>query len=227
MVLVLNPVAIANVETGIRRAILEGDIDKALKLTNTFYPHVLKENHDVYFRLRCRKFIEMVRKGAELNQGASRRSNGHSSDDDVTNEMDVDENGENGESGENGYADRMETEDGGLGPDSTVSNQDNLLLETIQYGQQLQVEFKDDRRKEIAKSLQDVFALLAYSNPLEVKEVSHLLDRKGRVAVAEELNSAILGKLFLYNLPPPSLYIYIMRATPVANGSFSVNQKRR
>jgi hypothetical protein len=40
----------------IRRAILEGDIDKALKYTHTFYPLVLqdKRNEDIYFQLRCR-----------------------------------------------------------------------------------------------------------------------------------------------------------------------------
>jgi hypothetical protein len=33
---------------------------------------------------------------------------------------------------------------------------------------------------------------MAYQDPLNAKEVSHLLDPNGRVAVAEELNSAIL-----------------------------------
>lgn len=148
-----------------------------------YYPHVLKENHQVYFRLKCRKFIEMVRKSAELNHGSGKKSNGHTFDD-IPNEMDVDENG---------YSDQMETEDG-LDP-STTMDQDNLLAETIQYGQELQAEFKDDSRREVNKTLGEVFALLAYPNPLEVKDIAHLLDRRGRVAVAEELNSAILCKL--------------------------------
>ncbi|KAI1250917.1 hypothetical protein MGN70_007978 [Eutypa lata] len=163
----------------IRRAILEGDIDMALKHTKMYYPHVLNENRQVDFRLKCRKFIEMVRKSAELSHGSSKKSNGHTFDD-IPNEMDVDENG---------YSDQMETEDG---LDTATTDQDNLLAETIAYGQQLQAEFKDDNRREVSKSLGEVFALLAYPNPLEVKEIAHLLDRKGRVAVAEELNSAIL-----------------------------------
>ncbi|KAK7754736.1 hypothetical protein SLS62_003294 [Diatrype stigma] len=167
---------------GIRRTILEGDIDRALRFTNKYYPQVLKENHQVYFRLKCRKFIEMVRKSAELNHGVGKKNNGHTFDD-IPNEMDVDENG---------YSDQMETEDV---PDPSTTNSDYLLAETIQYGQQLQAEFKNDSRREVEKSLNEVFALLAYPNPLEVKEIAHLLDRKGRVAVAEELNSAILCKL--------------------------------
>ncbi|KAI0024256.1 SPRY domain-containing protein [Xylariomycetidae sp. FL0641] len=162
----------------IRRAILEGDIDKALKFTNAYYPHVLTNNNYVYFKLKCRKFIEMVRKSTEVGPG--KKSNGHSYDA-MPNEMDVDENG---------YSDQMEEDV----LDSQTDEHD-LLNETIRYGQALQAEFKDDPRREVNKALSDVFALLAYPNPLEVKEIAPLLDRKGRVAVAEELNSAILSSL--------------------------------
>lgn len=127
----------------------------------------------------------MVRRSAELNHSSGKRSNGHALDD-IPNEMDVDENG---------YSDQMETEDG---LDAAAPDQDDLLQETIQYGQQLEAEFKDGAGREVKKSLNEVFALLAYPNPLEVKEIAHLLDRKGRVAVAEELNSAILCKWFLF-----------------------------
>ncbi|RYP09656.1 hypothetical protein DL765_008356 [Monosporascus sp. GIB2] len=165
----------------IRRAILEGDIDRALKYTQMYYPQVLKDNDQVYFKLKCRKFIEMVRKSAELSHGNAKKSNGHTFDD-IPNEMDVDENS---------YSDQMETEDAL----DLSTDQDDLLAETVRYGQQLQAEFKDDPRREVGKALSEVFALVAYENPLQVKEIAHLLDRKGRVAVAEELNSAILSSL--------------------------------
>ncbi|GAB7356069.1 hypothetical protein MBLNU459_g6685t1 [Dothideomycetes sp. NU459] len=47
----------------IRAAILDGDIDRALNYTTTHYPHLLEEeeNRGIYFKLRCRKFIEMMR----------------------------------------------------------------------------------------------------------------------------------------------------------------------
>lgn len=56
----------------IRKSILDGDIDKALKFTNCFYPHVLEDdrNKDIHFRLRCRKFIEMMRRYTELSAAA-------------------------------------------------------------------------------------------------------------------------------------------------------------
>ncbi|KAH9906687.1 SPRY domain-containing protein [Xylariomycetidae sp. FL2044] len=164
----------------IRRAILEGDIDRALKYTNAYYPNVLEDNDHVYFKLKCRKFIEMVRRSAETGTGVDKKSNGHSFDD-IPNQMDVDESV---------FLDRMDED--GL---DIQMDEGNLLGETIAYGRSLQAEFKDDPRREVSKTLNDVFALLAYSNPLQVKEIAPLLDRKGRVAVAEELNSAILSSL--------------------------------
>lgn len=57
----------------IRKSILDGEIDKALKFTNCFYPHVLEDdrNKDIHFRLRCRKFIEMMRRYTELSSAAT------------------------------------------------------------------------------------------------------------------------------------------------------------
>lgn len=143
---------------------------------------MLKDNEQVHFKLRCRKFIEMVRRSAELNNqknGVGKKSNGHGVDV-GPNEMDLDENG---------FSDNMETEDG---LDSSTADEQALLNETVGYGRKLQEEFKNDPRREIHKALQDVFSLMAYANPLEVKEISHLFDQRGRMVVAEELNSAIL-----------------------------------
>lgn len=163
----------------IRRAVLEGDIDQALDLTSKHYPYVLKENHQVYFRLRCRKFIEMARCAAETEiYGASisKRSNF-----DQRMEIDGAENGE-----------------GNVDPDTadTMSADGELLVQDmLAYGQELQEEFADDTSKEVRAALEEAFALMAYSNPLKVKEMAGLMDQKGRVAVAEELNSAILMSL--------------------------------
>jgi hypothetical protein len=174
---------------GIRAAILEGDIDKALKHTNAYYPHVLKDDERVYFRLRCRKFIEMIRQGAEmqnLGPNGSKKSNGHNGDwyDDILNhDMELDDH-----QGQGNNWDRMDTEDSSGHQVEYL----RLLDDTLAYGKDLQAEFKDDPRREVSKALEDAFALMAYSDPLNAKEVSHLLDPSGRLAVAEELNSSIL-----------------------------------
>lgn len=175
---------------GIRMAILDGDVDKALKHTNAFYPTVLKDNEHIYFRLRSRKFIEMIRRAAEIRSvtmNGGKKSSGHTGDwyDDMINhDMELDEP----PMSHNGW-DRMDTE---VAHDSQT-DYTRLLDDTIEYGQELQAEFQHDPSREIQKSLQDAFALLAYEDPINSKEVSHLLKREGRVSVAEELNAAILG----------------------------------
>jgi hypothetical protein len=73
------------------------------------------------------------------------------------------------------------------------SQYDHLLAKAMEYGQELQRDYRDSPDGEQAKALLDIFSLVAYDNPKESVHGS-LLDRKGRVAVAEELNSAILGE---------------------------------
>jgi hypothetical protein len=178
-------------------AVLDGDVEKALKHTNAFYPQVLKDNEHVYFRLKCRRFIEMIRQGAEMQNvtnstngtNGTKKSNGHSGDwyDDIINqEMEIDDH----QGQDSNWGDKMDTEEGS---ESHVGYQ-RLLEETLKYGQDLQAEFKDDPRREVTKALSEAFSLMAYQDPLNAKAVSHLLDPSGRVAVAEELNAAILCK---------------------------------
>lgn len=156
-----------------------------MKHTNAFYPEVLEHYEHVHFRLRCRKFIEMIRTAAEMRTSAEgKKSNGHVPLQPHVQTMDLDQNGSS--------FDQMDTEDG-FDVNSSMSL-DELELQTLMYGQSLQAEYREDPRREITESLESIYALLAYTNPLKEKDVAHLLDKKGRVVVAEELNSAILSR---------------------------------
>ncbi len=159
---------------------MEGRVDIALDSLKTCYPRVLQDNEQVYFKLRCRKFIEMVRKAALLKMANDPpRSNGHA----APHDMDIDINGE----------DSYGLDEGASGQQI---NDELMELENdmLQYGQTLQAEYATDPRKDVSKALDEIWSLVAYSNPLKEPHVSHLLDRKGRAAVAEEVNSAILCK---------------------------------
>lgn len=131
----------------------------------------------------------MIRQGAEMQNSSHsngvKKSSGHNGDwyDDVAQGMDLDDQ----QSQANNW-DRMDTEESSENP----MEYQQLLQDTLDYGQALQAEYKDDPRREIGKALEDAFALMAYSDPLNAKEVAHQLDPSGRAAVAEELNSAIL-----------------------------------
>ncbi|CAG7917347.1 unnamed protein product [Penicillium olsonii] len=150
----------------IRSAILDGDIDKALKHTKAYYGNVLEENPQIHFKLRCRKFLEMMRHSNEISTHTpSARSHEHAVFD---HEMELD--------------------------NETDGSFNQLLTEAVQYGQQLRADYPNDENGGDKKLLDDIFSLVAYPDPKRSVH-GHYLETKGRAAVAEELNSAILVSL--------------------------------
>lgn len=90
--------------------------------------------------------------------------------------------------GEGWEADGMDTEE-----PETAAQFNELLTEAVQYGQQLYMDYPSDENGGDKKMLDDIFSLVAYPDP-KGSVHGHYLDPAGRVAVAEELNSAILGE---------------------------------
>ncbi|KFX86107.1 hypothetical protein V490_09222 [Pseudogymnoascus sp. VKM F-3557] len=195
----------------IRNAVLEGDVDTALHLTESHYPKVFQDNEEIYFRLQCRKFIEMIHRGAEIRSkssnntttGGGARSNGHHDydayDDMVNQHMELDHphdhHQQNHNHQQNGNFDKMDTDGGSGGATSNGAvhdDYDRLLEETINFGKAISAEFAHDQRKSTQRTLQDAFALLAYEDPLHAPDVAHHLSVGKRVALAEDLNAAIL-----------------------------------
>lgn len=184
----------------IRSAILDGDIDRALYLTEKHFPKVLRDNENIYFRLRCRKFVEMIRRATELADAAilpskkMHAANGRFHDDynDVfDHQMELDEQlgahrTHNGTSILEDYESAMDTSE------DRSASADRLLEEALHYGAELKAEFQNDPRKEVKRALDETLALIAYSDPRD-GPLRGLLEEKERVPVAEELNSAILG----------------------------------
>ncbi|CAK3752191.1 hypothetical protein DOTSEDRAFT_70504 [Lecanosticta acicola] len=198
----------------IRKSILDGDIDRALKYTNTYYPRLFDNarNKDAYFRLRCRKFIELMRLHGELQTAASSpmavtksvdslASNGRAGDDtdgdepDTQMELDDQLHRETSKSLEPPATDDVDMDSSQeLPPKRQYMKADQLIAMALQYGQQLKEEFGKDPRPAVQKHLSDIFALLAYGN-VSTSPVSHLFDLRGRVEIAEEVNGAILVSL--------------------------------
>jgi hypothetical protein len=189
----------------IRRAILDGDIDKALKYTHSFYPLVLqdKRNEDIYFQLRCRKFVEMMRRYSELQVASTSESggsNGHTHDDTFNNQMELDDQLNRESVKQNSQQTLgaeedvdMETSTSSLPHKSGLMKANDYLTAALQYGQELQAEFGGDTRPAVKEKLREVFAIMAYIDPRE-SIVGGLLDKRGRVGIAEGVNGAILGK---------------------------------
>ena len=100
--------------------------------------------------------------------------------------MDIDDGNYNTPNHDDNHDEVMEAD--------TFTEQNTLMNEALKYGQELQSEFKKDPRREVKQALEDTFALIAYPDARE-SSLAPLLEPDGRVPVAEELNSAILGRL--------------------------------
>lgn len=180
----------------IRQAILSGDIDTALEATQEHFPLVMTKFPQVIFQLKCRKFVELVSKAAEMSKSisidtkgksqsnGSARSSNHAADT-FDQAMDVDDEQQ---STPNGHG-RSGLQSSG----DSNAEYDSLTSEAIKYGRALKAEY-GDKDSEQCKILHDIFSLMPYYNP-SASQNGHLLESSGRSRVAEELNAAILSKL--------------------------------
>lgn len=131
----------------------------------------------------------MIRQSAELldppidKRGKSLNGNSMSAtDDEFEPDMELDDAPHGSEDW-----DKMDTEESNMS-----TNYQELLQDTVRYGQELRNEFRDDRSKISVETFRDMWSFYAYDDP-RTSPIAHMLDRRGRVPVAEELNSAILG----------------------------------
>lgn len=86
-------------------------------------------------------------------------------------------------------------EEGGEGGD---------LDEVVRLGRELREEYREDEREEVQRALEEAFSLLAYRRVEEMEGKRRwLVGMDAREALADELNSAILGGFLPFLLPPP------------------------
>lgn len=173
----------------IRAAVITGEMDLALAMLETCFPEVLRQHEKLLFQIRCRKFIELMRKCAmqsddhtqqpDLIKVSPRKDEFHV----TTERIVVDSTMEEVTSEKN-----MESMDDV--PD-LPSNVTSLLTEAIQYGQELQALYSNPSDASFRTGMEEAFSLLAYSDPL-ASPVAHLLSPALRTEIAEDINSAIL-----------------------------------
>ena len=142
---------------------MAGDVDGALNDTATTFPTVLeREQGLMLFKLRCRKFVELILDAAD----ALKRTQG-------------------------GRVDGLPRRASSATPAEAAQIS---LANALAYGQQLELDYKDDTRPEIATYLKRTFSVVAYEDPLNVTgEVGRIAGQESRNTLAMEMNEAILG----------------------------------
>lgn len=149
-------------------------MDKALDLTTEYYPDVLRYNEHVHFRLRCQRFIEMIRVSAQLREKIS-----HDVVPRDTKRVQSLNKAERGD--ENSALHRR------------LDQSDQAMLA---YGRSVWADYSKDTRPEFFEMLKDISPLLAQVNPARASQSRHLMAEEQRVAVWDALNSAIMRKLW-------------------------------
>ena len=144
------------------KSLVAGDVDGALNDTKTTFPTVLeREQGLILFKLRCRKFVELILDAAD----AVKRTQGRT----------------------DGTPRRI--------PSTPPTEAAQIsLANALAYGQQLELDYKDDTRPEIAAYLKRTFSVVAYEDPLSIGgEVGRIAGQESRDTLAMEMNEAILG----------------------------------
>ncbi|KIM84722.1 hypothetical protein PILCRDRAFT_67832 [Piloderma croceum F 1598] len=199
--------------TRIVNSVIEGDIDTALNETARWHPKVLeREEGLMLFKLRCRKFVELLLEAAELKKRMKREEaagcagvgEGKSG---FVDGMDVDdglEDGVNGFGGGSGSgssgssaipikAKRKHSISHSDWTGAAAAQYESALSSAILYGQALQSDYKTDSRPEVQAIFNRTFGVVAYEDPLEAGgDVAEVAGQEARVALATELNQDIL-----------------------------------
>jgi len=204
--------------THIVQSVIAGDIDTALSETRAHFPLVLEADAGIMlFKLRCRKFVELVLEAAELkrkmqaeedeistepvlhakerNSDAAKAAEGM--------DMDIDDELPSMRNHTNGYATSGLTGipselSGKLTPSTptgfttATATQYGIALEkAVSYGQELESDYK--HRSEVRAIFKRTSVIMAYYDPLEAGgDAAEVAGQSARVALATELNQAIL-----------------------------------
>ncbi|KAG6902995.1 hypothetical protein C0995_008568 [Termitomyces sp. Mi166 len=183
--------------TKIVSAVIAGDVDMAIEDTKKYHPAVLQaEEGLMFFKLRCRKFVELILEAAELkkmksagSETATGVSTTTSHDEGVIEDMDgvymdgmdVDDEGAdasphstttNGFGGSTVPTRLSQRRSSVTTPDAvgmlgnTLSQYESALHQAIAYGPTLLSEYKDDARPEVRQIFKRTFAIVAWEDPI-------------------------------------------------------------
>ena len=189
-----------NTRLTITNAILRGDVDAALELIRAHHATVLeREQGIILFRLRCRKFVELVlaagealRRVKEAERSAPATPPPLAADEvvgpmDGVGAMDVDE-----PSPEAHPASSNPT------TEALAATARASLHTALAFGQTLEADYKTDGRLNVRAHLRRTFGVVAYDDPIAAGgEVAETAGQAARNALAAEVNQAILGACFV------------------------------
>jgi hypothetical protein len=206
------------IRTRIVHAVLTGDVDTALSDTRTHFPRALDADAGlVLFKLRCRKFVELVLEAADLKKRMCAEDAEMNAEVDGKDKgtsdgmgMDVDDEVEISSTGvTNGFGGGSSAipikgkrkvsfasySISGLSG-VTAAKYGTALERAVAYGQELQSEYKD--RPEMRAIFKRTSVIVAFEDPLGAGgDAAEVAGQAARVSLATEVNQAILREFVL------------------------------
>lgn len=206
----------------IRVAIQRGDIDSALTLIEGNFPDILVKHPQILFRLKCCKFLELVKRATTSERSRQKRSsNGvgpnntnigrqppstqpassqtqpsHSDEPATTTDIDMTLNDDESDNEEEKDRDKSNENDFSASSSSHSSpdpEQNALDSSVLSYGRHLTSTYSS-RSSEYTTPLAEIHSLIAYWNPASSPHGA-LLNAGNRTQLAEEVNARILEGL--------------------------------
>ena len=198
--------------TNIVNHVLGGKIDSAIEAVQKNYPKVLEtEDHLIFFKLRCRKFVELILETSEIKKKIKvlrerddrQKVREETWIDDEMN-MDIDDDASRPlpyrpsskkiiSITTSSYS-TPDTEDAD-DLDDLVVQYETALNEAINYGQTLSKNHQSDPRPELQQLFKKTFGIVAWEDPLEAGgAIADIVGHNSRIALAHEVNQAILSK---------------------------------
>ena len=204
--------------TNIVNHVLGGKIDSAIEAVQKHYPKVLEtEDHFIFFKLRCRKFVELILETSEIKKKIKalrerddrRKDRAETWIDDEMN-MDIDDDASvplpyRPSSNEtlNVMTSSYSAHDGvdASELDDLVVQYETALNEAINYGQTLSKNYQSDPRPELQQLCKKTFGIVAWEDPLEAGgSIADIVGHNSRIALAHEVNQAILSRWYILSM---------------------------
>ncbi|KAF8953209.1 hypothetical protein BGZ46_003262 [Entomortierella lignicola] len=161
----------------IRKTILDGEIDKAMKLLDEQYPGVTTDYGDMLLQLRCQKFVEMVSQASTSLRKLDEGFHIYKDAPDMTTK-------------ESPSVEHMDVDQDSPGPPTDQEDLEGfgMLKDAIKYGRFLQEEYKNNRRRSVQDMLVDAFSVLAYT---DVKKSGAELPHRPKLITREKLANTV------------------------------------
>jgi hypothetical protein len=193
--------------TNIVNLVHTGNIDGAMDLLRNHHPSVLEADKQfVFFKLRLRKFVELILLTTELKKKMKvlkeleeqRWKSVPPQDSWMTDEMgmDVDEDGSPMAEPTN----TIPSHDKYANPELNEINvqYEDALKTALSYGQALSHDYHSDPRPELEPLFHKTLGIVAYEDPSEeCSGVADIVGQQARTTLAHEINEAILSEILL------------------------------